>query len=249
MNKRILIGLLTAAALGFGHAPATAQTITYNATVTGVFDQGGMGTQTGPIGNNTQVQLLTYTGGSFSIAVDGTGLPGGGIGGQLNPDPNNTGSFGEISVLKAPKGDTITAVANEELTLKIDFSAPTVGGNPKTFEAIVKGFVKTSNQLHGANSGNLEIGCSQQEIQVNAGGCTDLEFSPLVGTFTNGDNGESGTFMVQLKNQALPDGTQHVLLTGTIETTAISPEPASLALILPGLIPLGLGLRRRRRTS
>jgi hypothetical protein len=219
MKKLLLSGLvaLTSALLATGSANAQ---VTVQGSVTGAFDNGVTGLS---FQGNDAFSVTTHRGTPPSAY---TNLPV-----NYGWDGYAGVNLGTFTITGDPAGveDGTTGTFN----LSIDFTAPIVSAadpalyDPAQFQAEVEGQISSSD----SDTGGVFV------VHFN-----QTTLSPIPFTY----NG-SPAYLVLTPDDVTIDpqyGTTKTL-TGKI-ATAVAPEPGSLALILPALMPLGLTLRRRK---
>jgi len=182
-------------------------------------------------GTFADVTGLSFTGTTFHVITQ----PGTPPNPPYNNLPVNYGwdgyagvNLGTFTVQSYPAGSANT---NSTFTLNVDFTAPVVSAgdpslyDPAQYQALVTG------QITAPDTGGTFV------VQFDR-----TTLSPIPFTY----NGSPAYLLLNIPDVTIDptDGTTKVLK-GQI-ATAVAPEPGSLALILPALMPLGLTLRRRK---
>lgn len=223
LKKLILSGLAVMASAFLSTGTVQAQTLFQGNTFG---PAGGTFTSTGTNVN----QGLSFAGNDFTVTTAPlAGQQVAGVGSVLST-VNNLGLF----TLDALTPTTI--LPGETFNLAVTFTVPTIttpGGNPATFTAAVTGTV-------------VPILDPLDPSFPAAGGAFVVNFantSPQPIAFVTA-GGQQGTFTLSVNNLSITPGST-VPVTGTITANYV-PEPGSLALLLPGLLPVGLALRRRK---
>jgi hypothetical protein len=174
----------------------------------------------------------------------------------LNATPQNPIASGTYSVSVNRTGATTYSVVvrgNNDGRTAADINGPvkhSVGRISVAFFRPDFSIIDATAGAGGTNSGGAYAGSPWSTVVLSDA----LRFnSPAivndVGPF--GENEFSGTLTLasaedpMLFTVALQDGTQQWYTQGALDA-AVTPEPASLALALPGLLPLGMMMLRRR---
>lgn len=171
----------------------------------------------------------------------------------LNPPSPASGSYTVVLNSTDNVNYTVTAYGNNDgngspsnpSALPAKHSA---GELSLTFFNGAMGYVRPTVASGGTNSGGSKTGAAWLTVLGD-----DLRFlSPGVNNDIDpyGANSFSGSFTLQNANAlsvdiAMQDGSQQWYSPGN--TIPNTPEPASLAMMLPGMLPLGLLLNRRRK--
>jgi len=229
MKKLIITGLVAAAAMLFGAAPAKAQTIC-DFDVPFSLDSGGNPVQGA---SGSYHVILTKSGATYTVTVTGnndgnpptSAVPGT----PAPPGPVPKSGVGSLSFNFGKDGGGLIA-------------ATALSGNSTAYVGPVGG------NLGGPN--NVAFG--------NTGGAWTLNSGATLNYFTNsedvfvaphGGNTFTGTFtlapgtLASVAASFQDSGQQYTA------SCVLIPEPATAALALPALLPLGLLMLRRRRKS
>jgi len=211
MPLKMIKGVALAIALmGIAQGAVLAQTVEVAGQASGSFVSN----------NSTTLGGLTYLGSTFDVTTqDGFTTVGNN---SANPNIDNLGSF---TLATNPH----TNYNGQQFTLDVDFTLPTgiTGGNPATWNAVLKGSV------------------------VQNGNGVAINFNDVTGqTFNFNDGTQTGTISLQVNNLSVNAGGLTESVTGNITAnTTLIPEPSSAALFLPGLFGLGGLLRRRKKVA
>jgi len=211
--KQLTISLIVLVMFALGARAIKADEVNFVGSTAGCFGLGCTPTQTASFGNVFSFQTATFQG----LSVKGF-MPLGGSG----LDRNYLGSLG----LNHIDGDY-----NVPFTLQINFTEPTVNGNPVTITAILAGSVSD-------HDGGVFI---------------DFDNTPQTFTFEVGCRFGPGICGTGSFSMSVNDTSLHtdnlVPITGQIfaaQQTAAVPEPTSLLLLSSGVLTITAGVRRRR---
>lgn len=176
----------------------------------------------------------------------------------LTANPSDPLASGSYTVVLTPTGGAnynVTVKGNNDGRVTADGTGPakhSVGRISIGFLRNDFSYIAPLSGSGGTNSGGSYVGAPFTTIvQSNVLRYNSPTETNDVGPF--GENIFSGSVTLtsaetpNLFTVALQDGTQQWYAQGTVGTLA--PEPGSLALALPGLLPMGLMLLRRRRKS
>jgi hypothetical protein len=217
MKKLFLFGLAALAGALLAGGSAKAQ-VTVQGSTSGFFD--------------VAVTGLSFTGTNFSV-VTKPGTPPSPPYTNLPPSYDWNGyaavNLGTFTITGLPAGVPDGTIST--FTLNVDFTAPVTTASdpslydPAQYQALVTG------QIVSPDEGGAFV------VQFNR-----ATLSPIPFTFNN----QTSYLVLNIPDVTIDpiDGTTKALK-GQI-ATAITPEPGSLALLLPGLMPIGFAVRRRR---
>jgi len=139
------------------------------------------------------------------------------------------------------------------------FSINVTASNPKPItgagEVQLKFIDTANNTVSAVNNGGAVTGKGQGAWStVSNGNIMDWKYVPAL-KFTlqpNGSNFFLGNVTLLLAPGEKVDWAQASVLDGNFKdwtaTEQLAPEASSLALLLPGLVPIGIALRRRRKS-
>jgi len=170
-------------------------------------------------GTVTGIPRLTFTGSPNFTSTTTLGV------GSIIGLNNNLGTF-TLSIAGLGQAQSVAG----SFTLNITFTGPAgiAGGQGRSFNANLTGIISPFSGFEGV--------------------LFDFDNTPVVFTFNDGVN--SGSFTLALPDVLIPSGSSGGQITARItgSQTAI-PEPATLFLLVTGLIGVASGVRRRHTNS